>query len=105
MFTFMSSSQLQLTRRTAQWCPRSPHGSDRVQALKLCPQRKVGSSALAGCRKKGPQIQHTKTPGDEHIILHPDETFGGWPEAGIGPWEQMQQVLHDLHVWRGHTHV
>ena len=27
------------------------------------------------------------------MILHPDETFGGWPEASIGPWAQMQQVL------------
>lgn len=43
-------------------------------------------------RRRGPHFQHTKTAEDDWVILHPDETFGGWPESKIAPWPQTQQV-------------
>lgn len=54
------------------------------------------------CRARGPRFHHTKTAEQNWTILHPDETFGGWPEANINPWAEQQQVLSmaaSAHSW------
>lgn len=54
-------------------------------------------------RQLGPQLQQTKQASDRHVILHPCPTFGGWPEARMGTWTEMQQarILQPLAMLAG----
>ncbi|KAI3439053.1 hypothetical protein D9Q98_001463 [Chlorella vulgaris] len=48
------------------------------------------------CPSRGPLIGAAKVPSDpshSHVVLAPDHTFAGWPEAHTLPWNEMLPLL------------
>ncbi|KAL4856364.1 O-glucosyltransferase rumi [Chlorella vulgaris] len=57
------------------------------------------------CPSRGPVLGAAKNPADpehSHVVLAPDHTFAGWPEAHTLPWNEMLPLLHhagELQPW------
>ncbi|KAK9802733.1 hypothetical protein WJX73_004749 [Symbiochloris irregularis] len=46
-----------------------------------------------GSMVRGPHLQQAKKLENEHLILHPGPSFGGWPEVKFSKWVEMQQTM------------
>ncbi|KAK9789942.1 hypothetical protein WJX73_005622 [Symbiochloris irregularis] len=60
----------------------------------------------AKCSKRGPHFQQNKRREHDWVILHPDSTFGGWPEVKISTWTETQQLMGasaNQHHWQDRT--
>ncbi|KAK9806012.1 hypothetical protein WJX73_004751 [Symbiochloris irregularis] len=61
---------------------------DSQDHAEYCP---LGESEA--CKVRGPHLQQAKKPENDHLILIPGPTFGGWPEVKFSKWVEMQQTM------------